>query len=124
MSFQIITKDGQLSAKTGLPWIHFIRSSRDIYEQNIEAVKLRDDGGVFLRVTRNLTRGELLCGWYEEGYARELNVPYLTLENIRGKLRSWSVSNLSLKINLSIIFSKCFEKFQSNATSDWLSQIT
>ena len=64
-------------------WIRCLRASRDIHEQNIEAIRSRDDG-VFIRVTREVSVGELLCGWYDESYAREIGVPHLTLQNIKG----------------------------------------
>ncbi|CAL1546917.1 unnamed protein product, partial [Lymnaea stagnalis] len=63
-------------------WATCVRSARDRHEQNLEL--LRGEDGLVARTLREIGRGEQLLVWYEEGLARELGVPILTLSHIRG----------------------------------------
>nr|KAI8758130.1 MDS1 and EVI1 complex locus protein EVI1-like [Biomphalaria glabrata] len=60
----------------------FVRSARDRHEQNVEL--LQKDSCFFVRTIRTIKQGEQLLIWYEDGHAREVGVPILTLSHIRG----------------------------------------
>ena len=39
-----------------------------------------------LRTIRHISKGEQLLAWYETALAMELNIPFISFQNIRGKL--------------------------------------
>lgn len=80
-------KDGRITLdfESSNQWIKYVQPARDRHEQNIEFYKDRT-GTVYLRTTRKLKMGEQLYAWFSEPLARESGVPFLSLQNIIGKI--------------------------------------
>ena len=78
----LVAEDGTLSSV----WLSQVRTARDRHEQNVEA--LRDTRGqIYLRTVREVSQGEELFVWYGDGLAREIGIPVLTPQQIRGNCR-------------------------------------
>ncbi|XP_069125519.1 zinc finger protein 672-like [Argopecten irradians] len=61
----------------------YVQPARDRHEQNCEFYR-HENGDILLRTLKKVESGEQLLAWHSEHLSRELNIPFLGLNNILG----------------------------------------
>ena len=63
----------------------YVQPARDRHEQNVEAIRDNtSDGKIIFRTLREIKKDEHLLVWFADDLAREVGLPFLTPDNIRG----------------------------------------